>query len=130
MRFVVLAIVLAFPLFDLYITARFARWSGVPLWVWLVVPTLGGMFLLHNERLEFRARTVAALHGEQAVLRGLLDSGRKVLAGVLFILPGLLTDVIALMLLALPINQRGIFDPQPVAAGRGPTARREALDRD
>lgn len=130
MRFVVLAIVLAFPLFDLYITARFARWSGVPLWVWLVVPTLGGLFLLHNERLEFRARTVAALHGEQAVLRGLLDSGRKVLAGVLFILPGLLTDVIALMLLALPINQRGIFDPQPVAAGRGPTARREPLDLD
>jgi UPF0716 protein FxsA len=119
MRFVVLGIVLAFPLFDLYVTARFARWSGVPLWIWLVASTLGGMFLLHNERLEFRARTVAALHGEQALLRGLLDSGRKVLAGILFILPGILSDAIALLLLALPINQRGALDPQPVAAGRG-----------
>ena len=32
--------------------------------------------------------TVAAMHGEQPLLRGLLDSGRKVLAGLLFILPG------------------------------------------
>jgi UPF0716 protein FxsA len=130
MRFVVLAIVLAFPLFDLYVTTRFARWSGVPLWVWLVVPALGGMFLLRNERLEFRARTVAALHGEQAGLRGLLDSGRKVLAGMLFIIPGLLTDAIALMLLALPINQRGIFDPLPAGVGRASALRRESLDVD
>ena len=35
MRFVVLAIVLMFPLLDLVVTARFARWTGVPMWMWL-----------------------------------------------------------------------------------------------
>ena len=35
-----------------------------------------------------RTTSIAALHGEQPLLRGLLDSGRKVLAGVLLILPG------------------------------------------
>ena len=62
MRFIVLAILLAFPAADLYVTSRIARWTGVPLWVWLTGSFLGGLLLLRNERLEFRARTIAALH--------------------------------------------------------------------
>jgi UPF0716 protein FxsA len=116
MRFLVLAILLAFPAADLYLTARVARWTGVPLWIWLAGSCLAGLLLLRNERIEFRARTVAALHGEQSLLRGLLDSGRKVLAAFLLILPGIVSDLIALLLLALPLNVGGAFAPQ--AAGR------------
>ena len=104
MRFVVLAILLAFPAADLYVTSRVARWTGVPLWIWLTGSFLAGLLLLRNERIEFRARTVAALHGEQSMLRGVLDSGRKVLAAFLLILPGLVSDLMALVLLALPLN--------------------------
>ena len=82
MRFVVLAILLAFPAADLYVTARIARWTGVPLWIWLAGSFLPGSLILRNERIEFRARTVAALHGDQPMLRGMLDSGRKVLAAI------------------------------------------------
>ena len=78
MRFVFLAIVLVFPIADLYVTARLARWSGIPLWIWLAGSFLAGALLLRNERTAFRTRTVAALHGEQSLLRGLVDSGRKV----------------------------------------------------
>ena len=74
--------------------------------------------VLRNERIEFRARTVAALHGEQSLLRGLLDSGRKVLAAFLLILPGLVSDLIALLLLALPLNLGRGFEPEPQMAGR------------
>jgi len=126
MRFVLLAIVLVFPLFDLYVTARFARWSGIPLWVWLTASLIGGLWLMKNERLAFRSNVVAALHGEQSLLRELVDSGRKVLAGILLIVPGVLTDVMALLLLLLPINHARLR-PQPVAAGRG-YGRREAID--
>lgn len=104
MRFLLLAIVLAFPLLDLYATVRVARWTGVPIWIWLSLPTLAGFLLLRNERVNFRANLVAAMHGEQALLRGLIDSGRKVAAGVLFLLPGVVSDLVALVLLALPIN--------------------------
>jgi UPF0716 protein FxsA len=104
MRFVVLAIVMAFPVLDLYVTVRFARWTGVPVWAWIGVAMVGGFLLLRNERTAFRARTVAALHGEQSLLRGLVDSGRKVLAAMLLILPGVVSDLVALLLLALPIN--------------------------
>ena len=104
MRFVYLLIVLVFPLLDLYATVRIARWTGVPVWVWLGSSLVAGWLLLRNERLAFRARTIAAMHGEQSLLRGLLDSGRKVLAGFLLLLPGLISDLMALVLLALPLN--------------------------
>jgi UPF0716 protein FxsA len=127
MRFVLLGIVLLFPLFDLYVTARFARWTGIPLWIWLTAALVAGLWLLRNERLTFRRNTVAALHGEQSLLRGLLDSGRKVLAGILFIIPGILSDAMALLLLLLPINH-GRLRPQPAAAGRATFNRNDAID--
>jgi UPF0716 protein FxsA len=118
MRFIVLTIVLAIPVVDLYLTARIARWSGIPLWVWLGGSFVAGALLLNNERNEFRMKTVAALHGEQPVLRGLLDSGRRVLASLLLMLPGIASDVVALVLLALPLNVGRSYQPLAAAAGR------------
>lgn len=115
MRFVVLAILLSLPALDLYVTARIARLTGVPLWLWLGGSFLMGLAILRNERLEFRTRTVAALHGEQPRLRGVLDSGRKVLAAFLLIVPGIVSDLVALLLLALPLNvgpAYARFDPR------------------
>jgi len=117
MRFILLMIVLGFPVIDLYATVRFARWTGVPVWGWLAVSFLAGAYLLRNERMAFRAATIAAMHGEQPLLRGLVDSGRKVLAGMLFMLPGVLSDLVALVLLALPINVGREFAPHIVGAG-------------
>jgi len=126
MRFVVLSIVLIFPVVDLFVTARFARWSGVPLWMWLTGSAIAGLWVLANERGQFRARALASFRGD-SLMRGLLDSGRRVLAGVLLVAPGILTDALALLLLMLPINRRGEFGPLPVTAGRGP---RRTLDGD
>jgi len=130
MRFLVLAILLVFPLADLYVTARVARWTGIPLWIWLGCSFLAGLVLLRNERIAFRTRTVAALHGEQWLMRGLVDSGRKVLAGFLLILPGVVSDLIALMLLALPLNIGRGFEPQPAAAGRWRNGELDSIDGD
>jgi UPF0716 family protein affecting phage T7 exclusion len=62
-------------------------------------------------------------------MRGLLDSGRKVLAALFLILPGVLSDVIALLLLLLPINVGAPFSPQTVGAGFG-VRRADTLDGD
>jgi UPF0716 protein FxsA len=118
MRILLLLIVLGFPFLDLYATVRFARWTGVPVWGWLLMSFVAGAYLLRNERMAFRANTIAAMHGEQPLLRGLVDSGRKVLAGVLFLLPGVVSDLIALVLLALPLNLGREFAPHTASAGR------------
>src|SRR5437667_9997258 len=104
MRFVVMLIVLAFPVLDVLVTLRFARWTGIPALAWFVASAAAGMLLLRHERIGFRARTLAALRGDQPLMRGLLDSGRKVLAALMLILPGIVSDLIALTLLSLPFN--------------------------
>lgn len=119
MRFVVLFILLAFPALDVIVTMRFARWTGIPTFVWLLISVTVGMLLLRHERGGFRARTLGALRGDQPLMRGLVDSGRKVLAAMLFILPGIVSDALAVALLLLPINvgsrlaaqTAGGFDP-------------------
>src|SRR6266496_5595537 len=118
MRFVVLLIVLSFPVIDVLATLRFARWTGIPALAWFVASALAGALLLRNERVTFRAKTLAALRGDQPLLRGLLDSGRRVLAALLLILPGVLSDVIALLLLLLPINIGRPLATQWAGSGR------------
>lgn len=120
MRYLLLGIVLVFPVVDLYTTVRVAHWTGIPTWLWLACSTLAGLSLLRSERLAFRAATIAAMHGEQSLLRGLVDSGRKVLAALLLLLPGIMSDVIALLLLALPLNVGGGATGASPRATRGP----------
>ena len=131
MRIVYLLIVLAFPLLDLLATLRIANWTGVPLWAWLGLPLIAGFLTLRNERLEFRARTIAALRGDHAALRDLFDSGRKVLAGFLLILPGVISDILALALLAFPLNLGAAAGGAPgirTARRPGPAQGRTTID--
>lgn len=118
MRFVVLLIVLIFPVLDVLATMRFARWTGVPTLVWLVASAIAGIVLLCKERVTFRAKALAALRGDQPLQRGLLDSGRRVLAALLLISPGVVSDLIALLLLMLPINLGPPLATQSATLGR------------
>lgn len=118
MRLIVLLIVLSFPVLDVLATMRFARWTGIPTLAWLAASAVAGALLLRNERMSFRAKTLAALRGDQPLLRGLLDSGRRILAALLLILPGIISDVIALLLLLLPINLGAPFATQSAGIGR------------
>ena len=104
MRFLVMLIVLIFPVLDVIATMRFAKWTGIPLMALLLGSAIAGSLLLRHERVAFRAKTLAAMRGDQPLLRGLLDSGRKVLAAILLIVPGIVSDLMALTLLLLPIN--------------------------
>ena len=65
MRFVMLAIVLGFPLFDLYVTARFARWTGVPLWVWLAISAISGLIFSASLRTGTTMETATAAVSEE-----------------------------------------------------------------
>src|SRR5450432_2921725 len=60
MRFVVMLIVLIFPILDVIATMRFARWTGIPMVALMVAPAIAGSLLLRHERVAFRTRTLAA----------------------------------------------------------------------
>ena len=106
MRYILLLALLAFPALDVFITIQLAQCSRIPTLLWLAAGIVLGFMLLRSERLAFRSKTLASLSGAQPLLDSLLDSGRKVLAGILFIVPGVVSDCCALLLLALPINRK------------------------
>lgn len=126
MRYAMLVILLGFPVLDCYLTVQLAKLSGIPFAAWMVLGIATGWLLLRSQRLSFRARTLAAMYGPDALLRGLLDSGRKVLAGFLFLLPGVLSDCMALVLLLVPINVGPVLQAQTTT--RGGQSRRQTHD--
>ena len=112
MRIVLLLILLGFPALDVYLTVQFAQLTRIPVWLLLIAGTVAGFILLRNERVTFRAKSQAILSGHTPLMSSMLDSGRKVLAAVLLILPGIVTDIVALALLAMPLNLTGRLQTQ------------------
>ena len=119
MRFVVMLIVLIFPVLDVIATMRFARWTGIPCrGIDARAPRSRARCSCAMSASAFRAQTLAALRGDRPLLRGLLDSGRKVLAAILLIVPGIVSDLMALTLLLLPINLGASFAPMSAGTVR------------
>ncbi|HEX4942855.1 MAG TPA: FxsA family protein [Usitatibacteraceae bacterium] len=111
MRLLLLAILLGFPVLEIVVLVRLFETYGWGVLVWIVVAAVAGVALLKEARFALVARVGAALAAGQFSIAAFVDSARTVLAGLLLIFPGIISDFIALVLLLLP---RGI--PEPVHA--------------
>ena len=109
MRFVLLAILLGFPLLEIALLARLAEVHGWWVLGWVVLAAVAGIALLKEARFALVARLGAALAAGQFSIAAFVDSARTVLAGLFLIFPGIISDFIALMLLLLPRHM-----PEPV----------------
>ncbi|MEN6584903.1 MAG: FxsA family protein [Sulfuricella sp.] len=98
----VLFILLGFPALEIFVLVQLA---GVIVWwllLWLVVSAFVGWTLIQEEKLAVFGRLFSSLQSGQPLGYAMLDSLRTLLAGVLLIFPGVVSDVIALVLLLLP----------------------------
>jgi UPF0716 protein FxsA len=101
---IILAILLAFPLFELYLLVRLAAIYGWWLAFYLLFTATAGWLLIQEERLVVFGRLMRIMQSGHHPLVALLTSARKLLAGVLLILPGVLSDIIAVLLLLIPMS--------------------------
>jgi UPF0716 protein FxsA len=106
MRFLVLAILLGFPVLEGAVLYRIGQGHGLWVVAWLVLAAAMGIALIKEARFSLVARLAAAFAHGQFPLPALIDSGRTVLAGLFLIFPGVISDVIALFLLLLPLRER------------------------
>jgi UPF0716 protein FxsA len=108
MRFFSIIVIFALPILDLIVTQRLAHTISISVWVLLLSAALFGVILIRNEGLHFRARFMAALTSATAhdpnPWRAVVLSGRKVAAGFLLLLPGIMSDAAALALMLIPLN--------------------------
>jgi UPF0716 protein FxsA len=98
----VLLLVLLFPALEIYTMFQVADIIGWWLLVWLFVSAIIGWALIREESMAIFGRLALAVQNGQSPFVALWQSGRTMLAGVLLIFPGVISDVIALILLAWP----------------------------
>lgn len=117
MRFLLLAILLGFPLAEAGVLVTLGQ--GHALWViaWLILSAVMGVVLIKQARFELVARLAASFTQGRFSLAALIDSGKTVLAGLLLIFPGVISDVMALVLLLIPTRSPE-FELQPAPATR------------
>lgn len=103
MRFLLIVfILLGFPALEIFVLVKLAAILGWWLLLWLVLAAFAGWTLIQEEKLAMFGRLFSSLQSGQPLGYAMLDSLRTLLAGVLLIFPGVVSDVLALLLLLLP----------------------------
>ena len=102
MRLLLLAILLGFPLLEAVVLVRLSETLGWWILAWVVLAACAGMALIKEARFAMLARLGAGLARGEFSIVALTDSARTVVAGILLIFPGVVSDLIALTLLLLP----------------------------
>jgi len=63
-----------------------------------------GLRLIQDEKALFTGRVLQTLSAGNHPVKAIFGSARNIIAGVLLILPGVITDIIAVTLLLVPIK--------------------------
>ena len=112
MRLLLMAILLGFPLLEAVVLVRLSETLGWWILAWMVLAACAGMALIKEARFAMLARLAAGLAQGEFSIVALTDSARTVVAGILLIFPGVVSDLIALTLLLLP-GPRLVSDSAP-----------------
>lgn len=102
MRLLLLVILLAFPILEAVVLVQLFHTLGWWILAWVVLAACAGMALIKEARFALVARLGAGLAQGHFSLDALTDSARVVIAGLLLIFPGVVSDLIAITLLLLP----------------------------
>jgi len=102
MRLLLLLILLGFPVLEMFLLAKIGHHIGWWLAVWLVMSVMTGMALIKEARFALVRELATVINAGGSNLSALLGSGRILIAGFLFIFPGVISDLIALALILFP----------------------------
>lgn len=116
LRFMLFFILLVFPLIEILVMIQVADEIGWWLLLWLILSAFAGWTLIKEEKMAILGRLFSSLQTGASPVSAIFDSLRTLLAGVLLILPGIVSDFLAIVLLLLPGNKS-----RPQAAPQNPT---------
>lgn len=104
MRFLIFAILLAFPFLEIAVLIELSQRYGW--WVLVYLLTIGylGLQLIRSEKDLIAARMFQQMGAGGNPVSAMFSTARNMLAGVLLLIPGVISDVIAVILLLIPAN--------------------------
>lgn len=121
-------IVLTLPVAEFLLDLALYRHYGNGFLLWLAVAAMGGIWLLVRAKESFRLALRGMAGGDARALSsslwGLMAGARTFFAGLLLLFPGVLSDVLALLIVLLP----GRVLPAPSQrTGSGQSAANDAV---
>jgi UPF0716 protein FxsA len=120
MPFLIFFLIVSLPVLEVAAIVEVSRWIGpTATFLLLAAQAVFGAFLIRTQSLAAGRRIMRALQDGTPPEEPLLDSGAIALAGVLFMIPGFISDIPALALL-LPAARRLIW--RALSSGRGEQA--------
>lgn len=99
---IVMMILLAFPALEIALLFRLAESYGWWVLAYVLAAGAAGWLLIMDERVVIWGRMVQTMEQGRHPVLSLLTSAKKMVAGVLLIFPGVITDVMAVLLLLIP----------------------------
>lgn len=118
----ILIALLVFPALEIAILFQLAHVVGLWLILVLAIPAFIGMLLLKGARFSLMSDMLSAMQRGASPLQAVFSTGRLMLAGALFIFPGIISDAIAILLLlpsfGIRRRARASVAPSGVIEGR------------
>ena len=106
-----LIFILAFPVAEIWILINLSHHYGWWVLLYLVAVALLGLQLIRDEKLLLPSHMKQSLNQGGNPMKAMFGSARIIFAGILLIIPGVLTDVLAAVLLLIPINAASQVPP-------------------
>lgn len=128
-----LLILLAFPVLEIWVLIELGSRYGWALLGYLVVMAILGWRLILDEKVMIFGRVAQTLVQGGTPAKVLFGSAKNMIAGILLIIPGVITDIFAVILLLIPSPKPLSFEQNdPTGFGNGnhtnPRGRRAAND--
>ncbi|HWU66345.1 MAG TPA: FxsA family protein [Methylophilus sp.] len=108
MRFFIFAILLAFPFLEIAVLIELCQRYGWWVLVYLVIIGYLGLKLIRSEKDLIAARMFQQMSAGGNPVSALLSTARNMFAGVLLLIPGVISDALAVILLLIPTKNPGL----------------------
>ncbi len=105
MRLIMTLVFLAFPIAEIWILIYLFLQYGAWLLLYLVATVLLGLQLIRDEKRLLSDKMMRNLSQGDSPIKVLFGSARNIIAGILLIIPGVITDLIAVVLLLMPVSK-------------------------
>jgi len=106
MRLILPLVLIGLPLAEIAVFIKVGAWLGLgPTLAAILLAALAGIWLIRHQSLATLAKVRAALERREAPTAELFDGACLLVAGLLLILPGFISDLAALLLLIAPLRQ-------------------------
>lgn len=108
MRFFIFAILLAFPFLEIAVLIELCQRYGWWVLVYLVIIGYLGLKLIRSEKDLIAARMFQQMSTGGNPVSAMFSTARNMFAGVLLLIPGVISDALAVILLLLPTKNPGL----------------------